>query len=342
MPTWNDVRLELERTRLPNGNPDFDTVRRGKIRDLATHTGRPLLVYASDFLNQPKMAMAGQEINLDLRDKDGFLECIQRIPGEALDVLVHSPGGLAEAAESIVKILRHRFRDIRFIVPSIAKSAATMLVLSGNQIVMDTQSELGPTDPQFFIPRGDGTVVFAPAQAIIDQFEKAEAVLKTDPKRLPAWIPILPLYGPALYQQCKNAISLSKRLVKQWLASYMFGELPRRRANGAATRISNFFANHNNFLTHLRRVDVDEMIRLGATVHDMRNDAPLQSRVHALYFAIVHTFDGTGAFKIIENSVGDAYVRNIAVPPIPPGMMLQVRPVPAPAAPPQQPPPQQS
>jgi len=335
MPTWNDVRLELDRTRLPNGNIDFDTVRRGKIRELAVHTGRPLLVYASDFLNQPKLQLVGQEVNLDLMDKDGFLECTQRIPGQSLDVLVHSPGGLAEAAESIVKILRHKFTDIRFIVPNVAKSAATMLILSANQIVMDTQSELGPTDPQFVIQRGDGTVVFAPAQAIIDQFEKAEAILKADPKRLPAWIPILPIYGPALYQQCQNAIKLSKRLVKQWLAAYMFGSLPKQRANRAATRISTFFANHNNFLTHLRRVDIDEMLRLGANVYDMRNDAPLQSRVHALYFAIVHTFQGTGAFKIIENSVGDAYVRSISAQALSPGMMVQMRPGPPPAAPPQ-------
>jgi len=309
MAEWDDIRLELERTRLPNGAPDFDGVRRAKIQELITHTGRPLLIYASDFLNEPKVAACGGEVNLDLRDKNGFSECTSRIDGEALDVLIHSPGGLAEAAESIVKLLRHRLRDVRFIVPSIAKSAATMLVLSGNQIVMDEMSELGPTDPQFLINRGDGSQVYAPAQAIIDQFEKAEAQLKTDPKRLPAWLPILPLYGPALYQQCKNAIDLSKRLVRSWLTEYMFGSLPARQRGAAARKIANFFAEHNNFLTHLRRVDIDRMMRLGAVVHDMRQDAALRTRVRALYFALIFTFDGTGAFKIIENSLGDAYVR---------------------------------
>ncbi len=311
MGSWNNIRLELENARLPNGNPDFDRVRRAKIRDVANHTGRPLVIYAADFLNEAKVAACGGEVNLDFRDKNGFLECIQALDGTSLDVLVHSPGGLAEAAESIVKLLRNKFSDIRFIVPSIAKSAATMLVLSGNVLIMDELSELGPTDPQFQILRGDGSPVFAPAQAIIDQFEAAERSLKADPKRLPAWLPILPLYGPALYQQCKNAIKLSKRLVGEWLSAYMYGDLPGPRARGSARRIATFFANHNNFLTHLRRVDVDQMLGLGARVYDMRQDVALQSRVHALFFAIMLTFDGTGAFKIIENSQGGAYVRSV-------------------------------
>lgn len=334
MSNWNQVRLEIQNTKLPNGNPDFDGVRKAKIADLTAHTGRPLLIYASDFLNETKAAACAGEVSLDMRDKIGFLEGIQGLQGNQLDVMIHSPGGLAEAAESIVKILRHRFNDIRFIVPSMAKSAATMLALSGNMVVMDELSELGPTDPQFFIQRGDGSSVYAPAQAIIDQFDKAEAALKSDPRKLPAWLPILPLYGPALYQQCQNAIKLSKHLVKQWLATYMFAGLPRRRALGAARRIANFFGNHNNFLTHLRRVDVDGMLGLGASVLDMRQDTALQSRVHALFHATMFTFDGTGAFKIIENSAGHAYVRvlvtpNIAISQLPVQLAPPAQPQPA-------------
>jgi hypothetical protein len=314
MTTFNEVRLEIENARLPNGTLDFDGVRRAKIAELAAHTGRPLLIYASDFLNQNKATACAGEVSLDMRDKVGFLEGVQGLQGNQLDVMIHSPGGLAEAAESIVKVLRHRFNDIRFIVPSMAKSAATMLVLSGNAVVMDELSELGPTDPQFFIQRGDGSSVYAPAQAIIDQFDKAESALKSDPKKLPAWVPILPLYGPALYQQCKNAIKLSKHLVKQWMIAYMFAGMPRRRAERSARKIANFFGNHNNFLTHLRRVDVDSMLGLGASVLDMRQDVALQNRVHALFHATMLTFDGTGAFKIIENSAGHAYVRMLAMP----------------------------
>jgi Serine dehydrogenase proteinase len=232
-------------------------------------------------------------------------------------VLVHSPGGLAEAAESIVKILRHKFSDVRFIVPNIAKSAATMLVLSGNSVAMDELSELGPTDPQFSIPRSDGTRTYAPAQAIIDQFDEASITLKGDPALLPAWIPILPSYGPSLYQECKNAIKLSRTLVREWLAKYMFGAMSKTQSLAAARKIANYFANHNNFYTHMRRVDVDKALELGLAVHDMCLDSVLQSQVHDVYRALAFTFENTGAFKIVENSLaagrpaGNCYVRAV-------------------------------
>jgi len=220
--TWLEIRQEILSRPLPKGGYDLDTVRRSKMDLLSQYTGRPLIVYAVDFLNQQKVQAAGSDINIDWSDKEGFMEVIQGIQGDSVDILVHSPGGMAEAAHSVVEILRSRFKDIRFIVPNIAKSAATMLVLSGNSILMDEMSELGPIDPQFLIRRADGGILFAPAQAIIDQFEKAVEHIAANPKLLAPWIPILQQYGPSLYQQAKTAIDLSKSLVEEWLVKYMF------------------------------------------------------------------------------------------------------------------------
>jgi ATP-dependent protease ClpP protease subunit len=69
-------------------------------------------------------------------DMTGFQAVTQQIKGKKLDVLIHSPGGYPEAAEALVRILRRQFDDIRFIVPAFAKSAATMLAMSGNEILM--------------------------------------------------------------------------------------------------------------------------------------------------------------------------------------------------------------
>jgi len=74
-----------------------------------------------------------------------------------------------------------------------------MLVLSGDQILMDINSELGPIDPQFNIRKGDGSLVTAPAQAIIDQFESAQKKISKDSTLLVPWLPILQQYGPSLY-----------------------------------------------------------------------------------------------------------------------------------------------
>lgn len=312
MNTWNDVLKEIEATRQnPQTPPDTDRVRRDKMKAVMEHTKRPLIVYAVDFLNEAKAQAAGSGVLLDWSDKEGFIEAIQDIEGDVVDILLHSPGGLAEAADSLVDIIRGRFQHVRFIVPNMAKSAATMLVLSGDQILMDVASELGPIDPQFNFRKGDGSFVTAPAQAIIDQFEAAQKKIAKDPTILAPWLPILQQYGPSLYQQAQNAIELSKNLVKKWLMKYMLKSTPKKEIR--AREIANYLSNHNNFKSHAKRIGMNDMKEIKALkaiqVTDMREDRELQNRVWGLYHAISLTFGFTAAYKIFENTSGRALIR---------------------------------
>jgi hypothetical protein len=311
MNTWNDVLKEVQERKTPQGTPDFDGVRRDKMKAVMQHTQRPLIIYAVDFLNEAKAQAAGSGVLLDWADKEGFIEAIQDILGDAVDILLHSPGGLAEAADSPVDIIRGRFQHVRFIVPNMAKSAATMLALSGNHILMDVASELGPIDPQFNFRKGDGSFVTAPAQAIIDQFEAAQKKIAKDPTILAPWLPILQQYGPSLYQQAQNAIKLSKNLVKEWLMKYMLKDDAKKeiRARG----IANFLSNHNNFKSHAKRIGMGDIKEIKALqpiqVVDIREDPELQNRVWGLYHAISLTFGSTAAYKIFENTSGRALIR---------------------------------
>lgn len=215
MTSWQDIQKEIITNDKPEGN--FDIVRRNKYKLVSEITGKPLLIYATAFHNPIKAQIASALLSIDLSDKDGFDEIIRNIKSKDIDVFIHSPGGSAEATESIVKMLRDKFEKIRFIVTGTAKSAATMLVLSGDSILMDAASELGPIDPQVRV-RGR----FAPAGSIIEQFDRAAKELKADPSRLPVWIPILQEFAPSLLVECENFIGLSKTLVTNWLKNYMF------------------------------------------------------------------------------------------------------------------------
>jgi hypothetical protein len=315
MNTWNEVLKEVQERKIttPEGKEvlDVDGVRRGKMKVISEHTKRPLIVYAVDFLNEGKVQAIGSGINLDWSDKEGFLEAIQDIEGDSVDIFLHSPGGLAEAADSIVDIVRGKFKHVRFIVPNIAKSAATMLALSGDEILMDIASELGPIDPQFTFRKGDGTVVTAPAQAIIDQFEAAQKRIADDPKILAPWLPILQQYGPSLYQQAQNAIQLSKNLVKEWLIKYMLKDDPNKGRK--ASNIARYLSNHNNFKSHAKRIGLQELREVEALkpirASDMSEDLNLQNKVWGLYHAISLTFGMTGAYKIFENTSSRALIR---------------------------------
>jgi len=307
MDGWQEIQNEIfaDSERFPGG--DFDSVRRSKYKRVAELTGRPLIVYCSAFLHPAKAQYAGQLMSIDLTDKDGFHEIIQNVTGDAVDIFIHSPGGSAEATESIVKILRGKFQDVRFIITGTAKSAATMLAMSGNSILMDGIGEVGPIDPQILVGGR-----YSPAGSIIEQFDRATKELQKSPQSLPVWIPILEKFAPALLVQCENYLKLAKSLVSSWLAQYMLAGTTR--AKNKATFIAKSLANEKKSLSHARRIDAAELITLGVNVQRLEDQSPeLQIAIRHLHLAIMATLDGTGVVKMFENSDGAALLRQIQI-----------------------------
>ena len=213
MPTWGEILQELNSTGTPAGAPDFDGVRRGYLARLHALTGRAVILYSSAWLDS--LDVPPDAISITLRDMEGFMEALSEVEEEELDLIIHSPGGSAEAAEAIVEYLRARFTHIRVFVPLAAMSAATMVALSADEIVMGDHSQLGPIDPQFQIITPEGPRA-APAKAILDQFERAKIECR-DPANLPAWMPILRSYAPGLLAQCEDSRELAEGMVSQWL-----------------------------------------------------------------------------------------------------------------------------
>jgi hypothetical protein len=90
------------------------------------------------------------EIGPDMVD-DVFDDLRTRFPqgNQRLDVLVHSGGGDIHSAHNLGLLFRrYATEELNFLIPRWAKSAATLLVCSGNRILMSPVAELGPIDPQ--------------------------------------------------------------------------------------------------------------------------------------------------------------------------------------------------
>ncbi|MDP1706445.1 MAG: ATP-dependent Clp protease proteolytic subunit [bacterium] len=312
MTGWKDIQNEIDATKSPEKpNGDFDAVRRGKYRLLSDLTGRPLLVYATAFHNPIKAQFAAPFLSIDISDKDGFNEITQKVKSDNVDVFIHSPGGSAEATESIVKILRNKFNDVRFIITGAAKSAATMLAMSGDVILMDDAAEVGPIDPQV---RVGGR--FSPAGSIIEQFDRATEILKKNPDQLPVWVPILREFAPALLVECENYLNLSQTLVSSWLEKYMFAG--DTKAKQKAKKIAKHLSDEKNFLSHARRVDISELEKIGVKVKKLANEKPeIQDAVKQLHLVVMATLDATNAVKIFENSAGDVLIRMVNVQAVP-------------------------
>jgi hypothetical protein len=160
---------------------------------------------------------------------------VHRLTGPDLDLIMHSPGGSAEAAEAFVAHLRSKFDHIRVIVLQLAMSAATMIACAADVIVLGKHSFLGPIDPQLMVGTPLG-IRIVPAQAILEQFEQAKREC-TDPAKMGAWLPMLGQYGPDLLVQCRDASEMSRRLVRDCSRRSCSETTPRGRPRPGRSQI---------------------------------------------------------------------------------------------------------
>jgi len=76
-----------------------------------------------------------------------------------VDIYLETPGGSGETAEEIVEFLHNNFDTVTFVVSGEAKSAGTIIVLSGDEILMTETGSLGPIDAQVKIGRSDSYLI---------------------------------------------------------------------------------------------------------------------------------------------------------------------------------------
>lgn len=340
MPSWSAILGEVTALQKQHGPRALDVVRRKYLTALQQYTRRNTVLYATRWTQPPFGAMPPELTMIGEEDMEGFMEVFNGLsPSEGLDVILHSPGGSAEATEALVTYTRSKFQDVRVLIPHVAMSAATMFACSANKIVMGPQSSVGPTDPQFTVVGEGGARMSVSAQAILDQFSLAKKECR-DPKNLPAWVPMLTQYGPALLVQCEEALKLSKELVKTWLAKYMLRG--QRNAARKSAIIARQLAQHATFKTHARHIGRDQARSFGLLIDNLEQDPQLEDLVLSVFHSTTLTFSGTPATKIIENHLGRAWVRTLvigtALPPTPP----PVPPPQPPSAPSPQPPSQAS
>lgn len=87
-----------------------------------------------------------------------------------LEVLIHSGGGDADIAYSLMRYFRRHCQQLNVIVPLYAKSAATLMALGADSIYMGEFADLGPIDVQMSDPVKRGSKRISP----LDEFKSAE------------------------------------------------------------------------------------------------------------------------------------------------------------------------
>lgn len=134
---------------------------RKAISEIEAIRGRKVICYCANVVN-PRIQTS---TSIDFDDNLPFSELVNTLQTEEkdVDVIIITNGGSAQQVDKFVSKLRHRFNNVSFILPSVAMSAGTIFIMSGNDIIMTEDSVFGPIDPQ--IPNKEGRYV--PAQAIL-------------------------------------------------------------------------------------------------------------------------------------------------------------------------------
>lgn len=107
---------------------------------------RKLITYVTSIRPGMSCEMAGDSINYILKQLNDIPKECQEI-----DFLIVSNGGDPITALRIITLLRERFKKVTVLLPYVAYSAATILALGADEIIMHPYSNLGPTDPQINI-----------------------------------------------------------------------------------------------------------------------------------------------------------------------------------------------
>ena len=307
MPAWNELLSEHKAAR-----SNYDIIRRKYLKRLALLTRRNIIIYYSGWLQKPNLVREpGVDPGITDADKNGLMAAIHKLDrSKGLDLILHTPGGDMAATESLVDYLRAMFgKDVRAFVPQLAMSGGTLIALSCKQIYMGKGSSIGPIDPQF---RG------VAATGLLQEFEKIRSEIKNDPSAALLWQPVLRQIEPGFVTECENAVDWAQNMGKRFLLSNMLdGE---KGAGRRANQIVNKLTDKKTTKTHSRHIGVQEAQEIfGDKIVVLEDDQRLQDAVLSLHHACIITLDATGAYKIIENQQGRAFMQmvNQQIVPIP-------------------------
>ena len=142
---------------------------------------------------------------IDIDDSEEVLRAIRLTPDDTpIDLIIHTPGGVALAATQIAYALNAHPAKKTVIVPHYAMSGGTLIAMAADEIMMDPHAVLGPVDPQL----GDQQGVYA-----------ATSILKVVERKKIDEIDDRTLY---LAEESKKAIEQIKNTVRS-LISDLYG-----------------------------------------------------------------------------------------------------------------------
>lgn len=159
---------------------------------------------------------------------------------DVLNLIISSPGGDGLVAEKIIEMCRAYCKTFRVIIPNRAKSAATIIALGADEIVMGYCSEIGPIDAQVpivvsGIPRYVSAQSFINARAklVAEYHQRLKSKPDADVKDLLTQLASLDM---PFIDHCEKLMDFSRDVAENNLKQRMFASVTPHKAQNALVR----------------------------------------------------------------------------------------------------------
>jgi len=262
--------------------------------------GRRCYILVGKDMTEQTLELAFEDLELYYKDCDG-----------RLDVLLDSYGGDMNIAYNLAFLFRkYGHKELSFIIPRQAKSAATILACAGDNILMTDIAELGPIDSQFYssdpenIANGIDSLCEKDVSNTLDmirgEFQKGSKEM--------AFSMIKGIPSPLLFSRIKRADCLAKHYFSTILKGRMLKD-DAENADKIVEKISKGYPDHGFCINR------QEAINMGLKAEAIQN--PLLRKVWALKMLenkkegidIVDSF--REAFEQLESEIGSEFEGSI-------------------------------
>ncbi|MCY4460532.1 MAG: hypothetical protein OXC26_09095 [Albidovulum sp.] len=226
---------------------------------------------------------------------------------DELIVILETMGGIMETVERLVAVMRAYYRHVSFVIPNYAYSAGTVLALSGDKILMDYYSVLGPIDPQY--RESDGNSV--PGYGYLAKYKEITLTINEsdDLSKCRAELAYLvKRFDPALLFHIEQGIEHGITLISEWLPKYKFKDWKVTKSTGRkvtakmkkerATVIAKTLGNAAKWHSHGRGISMRDLrgSEIKLLIDDFGSDPNLSIKIKNYHGLAVDFFSSTRGY----------------------------------------------
>lgn len=261
------------------------------MRNISSHfDNRHLISFYTNF-GSPNSSI----MNNDAEMISNLLIGLDDVKTKKVILLIDSPGGDPLAAERIVKIFREwTDNDYWVLIPGMAKSAATMIVLGSSKIIMSSTSELGPIDIQ--VSTGEK---LQPAYAIIEAYDKlmAKGISIKPDQRIEPILQQLSAYDPSEIENLRQINELSSDIAAKILKTGMLNGIGKKKIK----ELIKIFIDPKGSKTHGRPIYYSDVKSIGFNISLIENNSDIWKIISEYHLRTRSQMQNGRINKIVES-----------------------------------------